>query len=104
MKKSSLGKGSKASHLSYVGDSEVGEDVNFSCGAVTVNYDGQNKFKTKIGSGAFIGCNANLIAPVIIGENALVAAGSTITDDVPGRALSIARARQMNKTDYIKNK
>ncbi len=103
IKKSSLGKGSKASHLSYIGDSEVGDDVNFSCGAVTVNYDGENKFKTKIEDGAFIGCNANLIAPVTIGKNALVAAGSTITDNVPGEALSIARARQTNKNDYRKN-
>src|SRR5690606_7779164 len=94
VKKSVLGKGSKASHLSYIGDADIGEGVNFSCGAVTVNYDGKNKFKTVIKDGAFIGCNANLIAPVTIGENALIAAGSTITDDVPADALSIARERQ----------
>jgi bifunctional UDP-N-acetylglucosamine pyrophosphorylase/glucosamine-1-phosphate N-acetyltransferase len=103
-KKTTLGKGSKASHLSYLGDAKVGENVNFSCGAVTVNYDGKNKFTTKIEDGAFIGCNANLIAPVTVGKNALVAAGSTITDDVPGEALSIARARQTNKPDYLKKK
>ncbi|ARK28445.1 bifunctional UDP-N-acetylglucosamine diphosphorylase/glucosamine-1-phosphate N-acetyltransferase GlmU [Halalkalibacter krulwichiae] len=103
-KKATLGNGSKASHLSYIGDADIGEDVNFSCGAVTVNYDGKNKFQTKIEDGAFIGCNANLIAPVTVGKNALVAAGSTITDDVPGEALSIARARQTNKTDYLKKK
>lgn len=104
VKKASMGKGSKASHLSYIGDAEVGKDVNFSCGAVTVNYDGKNKFKTVIEDGAFIGCNANLIAPVTVGKDALVAAGSTITDDVPGESLSIARARQTNKTDYVKKK
>ncbi|MCM3491500.1 bifunctional UDP-N-acetylglucosamine diphosphorylase/glucosamine-1-phosphate N-acetyltransferase GlmU [Alkalihalophilus marmarensis] len=102
VKKSTLGNRSKASHLSYIGDAEIGEDVNFSCGAVTVNYDGKNKFLTKIEDGAFVGCNANLIAPVTVGKNALVAAGSTITDDVPGEALSIARARQTNKEGYQK--
>ncbi len=104
VKKSVLGKGSKASHLSYIGDADIGEGVNFSCGAVTVNYDGKNKFKTVIKDGAFIGCNANLIAPVTIGENALIAAGSTITDDVPADALSIARERQTNKENYQKDK
>ncbi|MBP3953486.1 bifunctional UDP-N-acetylglucosamine diphosphorylase/glucosamine-1-phosphate N-acetyltransferase GlmU [Bacillus suaedae] len=103
VKKSTLGQGSKASHLSYIGDATVGKDVNFSCGAVTVNYDGKNKFKTIIEDGAFIGCNANLIAPVTVGKKALVAAGSTITDDVPGDSLSIARSRQTNKPDYLKN-
>jgi bifunctional UDP-N-acetylglucosamine pyrophosphorylase/glucosamine-1-phosphate N-acetyltransferase len=102
VKKSVMGQGSKASHLSYIGDAEVGKDVNFSCGAVTVNYDGKNKFKTVIEDGAFIGCNANLIAPVTVGKGALVAAGSTITDDVPSQSLSIARARQTNKSDYLK--
>lgn len=102
IKKSTLGEGSKASHLSYIGDAEVGTDVNFSCGAVTVNYDGENKYKTTIKDGAFIGCNANLIAPVTIGENTLIAAGSTITDDVPKDALSIARSRQVNKESYNK--
>ncbi|WP_332633210.1 bifunctional UDP-N-acetylglucosamine diphosphorylase/glucosamine-1-phosphate N-acetyltransferase GlmU [Halalkalibacter flavus] len=102
VKKSVMGQGSKASHLSYIGDAEVGKDVNFSCGAVTVNYDGKNKFKTVIEDGAFIGCNANLIAPVTVGKDALVAAGSTITDDVPSQSLSIARARQTNKSDYLK--
>ena len=102
IKKSSFGKGSKASHLSYIGDAEVGEDVNLGCGSITVNYDGQHKYMTKILDGAFVGCNSNLIAPVTIGENAYVAAGSTITDDVPGEALSIARSRQTNKEGYLK--
>lgn len=100
IKKSTLGQGSKAAHLSYIGDAELGEGVNFSCGAITVNYDGKEKHRTTIKDGAFIGCNANLIAPVTIGENALVAAGSTITDDVPKNALSIARQRQTNKENY----
>ncbi|MDQ0209186.1 bifunctional UDP-N-acetylglucosamine diphosphorylase/glucosamine-1-phosphate N-acetyltransferase GlmU [Alkalicoccobacillus murimartini] len=102
VKKSTLAKGSKAAHLSYVGDAEVGKHVNLGCGTITVNYDGVNKHKTTIDDGAFIGSNSNLIAPVHIGENALVAAGSTITDDVPGKALSIARARQVNKEQYKK--
>lgn len=101
IKKSVFGTGSKASHLSYIGDAEVGSGVNLGCGIITVNYDGQNKYKTVIEDGAFIGCNSNLIAPVTIGEKAYVAAGSTITDDVPASALSIARSRQTNKEKYV---
>lgn len=101
VKKSIFGKGSKASHLSYIGDAEVGTDVNLGCGSITVNYDGKNKFVTKIEDGAFIGCNSNLIAPVTIGKGAYVAAGSTITKDVPEKALAVARQRQTNKADYV---
>jgi bifunctional UDP-N-acetylglucosamine pyrophosphorylase/glucosamine-1-phosphate N-acetyltransferase len=101
IKKADFGKGSKASHLSYIGDAEVGSDVNIGCGSITVNYDGKNKFLTKIEDGVFVGCNSNLVAPVTIGKGAYVAAGSTITEDVPGEALSIARARQVNKEDYV---
>jgi bifunctional UDP-N-acetylglucosamine pyrophosphorylase / glucosamine-1-phosphate N-acetyltransferase len=101
IKKSFFGKGSKASHLSYIGDAEVGSDVNLGCGSITVNYDGKNKFLTKIEDGAFIGCNSNLVAPVTVGKGAYVAAGSTITEDVPGEALAVARARQTNKEDYV---
>ncbi|MCA1042389.1 bifunctional UDP-N-acetylglucosamine diphosphorylase/glucosamine-1-phosphate N-acetyltransferase GlmU [Bacillus infantis] len=101
IKKSVFGKGSKASHLSYIGDAEVGSDVNLGCGSITVNYDGKNKFLTKIEDGAFIGCNSNLVAPVTVGKGAYVAAGSTITEDVPGEALAVARARQTNKEDYV---
>ncbi|RDI38408.1 bifunctional UDP-N-acetylglucosamine diphosphorylase/glucosamine-1-phosphate N-acetyltransferase GlmU [Falsibacillus pallidus] len=101
IKKSTFGKGSKASHLSYIGDAEVGSDVNLGCGSITVNYDGKNKFLTKIEDGVFVGCNSNLVAPVNIGKGAYIAAGSTITEDVPGEALSIARARQVNKEDYV---
>ncbi|WLR55093.1 bifunctional UDP-N-acetylglucosamine diphosphorylase/glucosamine-1-phosphate N-acetyltransferase GlmU [Mesobacillus subterraneus] len=101
IKKAVFGKGSKASHLSYIGDAEVGADVNIGCGSITVNYDGKNKFLTKIEDGVFIGCNSNLVAPVTVGKGAYVAAGSTITEDVPGEALALARARQVNKEDYV---
>jgi len=101
VKKSTMGKGSKASHLSYIGDAEVGSDVNLGCGSITVNYDGKNKFLTKIEDGAFIGCNSNLIAPVTVGKGAYVAAGSTVTNDVPEKALTVARARQVNKENYV---
>ncbi|MFJ7472020.1 bifunctional UDP-N-acetylglucosamine diphosphorylase/glucosamine-1-phosphate N-acetyltransferase GlmU [Peribacillus frigoritolerans] len=103
IKKTVFGKGSKASHLSYIGDAEVGENVNIGCGSITVNYDGKNKYLTKIEDNVFIGCNSNLVAPVTVGEGAYVAAGSTITEDVPEQALSVARARQVNKEDYVKN-
>ena len=103
IKKTVFGKGSKASHLSYIGDAEVGENVNIGCGSITVNYDGKNKYLTKIEDNVFIGCNSNLVAPVTVGEGAYVAAGSTITQDVPQDALSVARARQVNKEDYVKN-
>nr|WGD87520.1 bifunctional UDP-N-acetylglucosamine diphosphorylase/glucosamine-1-phosphate N-acetyltransferase GlmU [Bacillus subtilis] len=103
IKKTQFGDRSKASHLSYVGDAEVGTDVNLGRGSITVNYDGKNKYLTKIEDGAFIGCNSNLVAPVTVGEGAYVAAGSTVTEDVPGKALAIARARQVNKDDYVKN-
>ncbi|CAH2717137.1 Bifunctional protein GlmU [Neobacillus rhizosphaerae] len=101
IKKAVFGKGSKASHLSYIGDAEVGSDVNIGCGSITVNYDGKNKYLTKIEDGVFIGCNSNLVAPVSIGKGAYVAAGSTITKNVPSEALSIARAQQVNKENYV---
>ena len=100
IKKSVIGNKSKVSHLSYIGDADIGSDVNVGCGSITVNYDGVNKFKTVIEDGAFIGCNSNLVAPVTVGEGAFIAAGSTITEDVPKNALSIARARQVNKENY----
>ncbi len=86
--------------MSYVGDATIGENVNLGCGSITVNYDGKNKFQTIIEDDAFIGCNVNLIAPVTVGKNALVAAGSTVTDDVPENGLAIARERQTTKPDY----
>lgn len=100
LKNASLDDGSKVSHLSYVGDAKVGKDVNIGCGAVTVNYDGYNKFVTEIGDNAFIGSNVNLIAPLKIGDGAYVVAGSTVTHDVPAGDLAIARERQVNKSGY----
>ncbi|MBS3678622.1 bifunctional UDP-N-acetylglucosamine diphosphorylase/glucosamine-1-phosphate N-acetyltransferase GlmU [Ornithinibacillus massiliensis] len=100
IKKAELGEGSKVSHLSYIGDAKVGSNVNIGCGTITVNYDGKNKYLTTIEDDAFIGCNSNLIAPVTIGKGSYVAAGSTITKDVPSDALSVARARQSNKEGY----
>lgn len=102
VKKSTINNGSKVSHLSYIGDTEIGKNVNIGCGVITVNYDGEKKYKTTIEDNVFIGCNANLIAPVTIGQGALVAAGSTINKDVPAESLSIARAKQENKANYAK--
>lgn len=101
VKKSTIGHASKVSHLSYIGDAEIGSQTNFGCGSITVNYDGKNKHVTTVGDGVFIGCNTNLVAPVQIGDDAFVAAGSTVTKDVPGDALAIGRARQENKEGYV---
>ncbi len=96
IKNSNFGDGSKSAHLTYIGDADVGRDVNLGCGIVFVNYDGNKKFRTTVGDGAFIGCNTNLIAPVSVGDGAYIAAGSTLTHDVPDNALGVARARQKN--------
>jgi bifunctional UDP-N-acetylglucosamine pyrophosphorylase / glucosamine-1-phosphate N-acetyltransferase len=100
LKNAKIGEGSKIPHLSYVGDAEIGAGVNIGCGTITVNYDGAIKHKTVVQDGAFVGCNTNLVAPVQVGKNAYVAAGSTIHQDVPDDALAIARERQVNKLDY----
>ncbi|MBR7164027.1 MAG: hypothetical protein IKD21_03565 [Clostridia bacterium] len=100
IKNSNIGNGTKLSHLTYVGDADVGERINFGCGTVVVNYDGKKKYRTVIEDDAFIGCNTNLVAPVTVGKNAFTAAGSTITDDVPADTLAIARARQVVKTNW----
>lgn len=100
LKNSTIGPETKISHLTYVGDSDVGSHVNFGCGTVTVNYDGSAKFRTTIGDGAFLGCNTNLVAPVKVGVGAYTAAGSTITDDVPDDSLAIARSLQVNKKQW----
>ena len=92
--------GTTVSHLTYIGDSDVGKGCNFGCGTVTSNYDGQGKYRCTIGDYAFIGCNTNLIAPVKVGDGAYTAAGSTITGDVPAGALGIARERQSNKEGW----
>lgn len=96
IKNSNFGDGSKTAHLTYIGDADVGKDVNIGCGVVFVNYDGAHKFRSTVGNGAFIGCNANLISPVTVNDGAYIAAGSTVTKDVPEDALCVARARQKN--------
>ncbi len=102
VKNSVIGDGTKISHLTYVGDSDVGQNINFGCGTVTVNYDGKKKFRTVIEDNVFIGCNANLVAPVTLKEGSYVAAGSTITKDVPPKALAVARNRQTNLEGWSK--
>ena len=104
LKNSNIGDGTKVSHLTYVGDSDVGSEVNFGCGTVTVNYDGKNKYRTTIGDKVFIGCNTNLVAPVKLGDGAYTAAGTTITKDVPENSLAIGRVRQEVKEGWAKGK
>ena len=96
--------GAKISHLSYMGDCHIGKNVNVGCGAKTVNFDGRQKHKTVIRDGAFIGCGVNLIAPVNVGKDAYIAAGSTVTENVPENALAIARSRQTNKENWVVKK
>jgi len=95
VKKSTIGKGSKARHLSYLGDARIGADVNVGAGTITCNYDGVNKHTTTIGDGVFIGSDTQFIAPVTVGDNSLVGAGSTITKDVPPDSLAVARSKQV---------
>lgn len=102
IKKAIIGKGTKVPHLSYMGDCEIGAGTNIGCGTITCNYDGFKKSKTIIGENSFVGSNVNLIAPVTLGKNTFIAAGSTITNDVPDYALSIARQRQLNKEGWNK--
>jgi bifunctional UDP-N-acetylglucosamine pyrophosphorylase/glucosamine-1-phosphate N-acetyltransferase len=104
IKNSVLGRGTKADHLSYIGDADVGEGVTIGCGAITVNYDGAKKHRTTIGDRAFVGCNSNLIAPVTIEPEAYVAAGSTITKPVPEGALAVARGHQRNIEGWRKKR
>lgn len=104
LKNANIKSGAKVPHLSYIGDCEIGESTNIGCGTITCNYDGKNKNKTKIGKEAFIGSNVNLVAPVEIGDNTIIAAGSTITENVPENTLAIARQRQENKINWNKKK
>lgn len=104
IKNATIGEGTKVSHLTYIGDADVGCDVNFGCGTVVVNYDGEKKHRTIIKDHAFIGCNTNLVSPVVIEENVYTAAGSTITQDVPKNSLAIARARQEIKPEWVTKK
>lgn len=100
LKNSTIGNGTKISHLTYVGDTDLGERINLGCGTVTVNYDGKNKYRCTVEDDCFIGCNTNMVAPVTIGKGSYVAAGSTITDNVPAGSLAIARERQTNKPGW----
>ena len=96
LKKTVMGKGSKASHLTYLGDAELGENVNIGCGTITCNYDGFNKYKTIIGNNVFVGSDTQFVAPVTVGDNVLIAAGSTITKNINTNDLAIARTPQTN--------
>ena len=104
IKNSHVGPGSKVPHLSYIGDTDMGSGVNIGSGTITVNYDGKNKYRTVIGDNVFVGCNTNLVAPVSVGDGAYIAAGSTITKDVPPKALGVGRARQMNIAGWVDRK
>ena len=104
VKNSTVGDNSKAGHLAYIGDADVGKNVNIGCGVVFVNYNGQRKFRSTVNDNAFIGSNANLVAPVVVKQWGYVAAGSTITEDVSEGSLSIARARQINKEGWVDKK
>lgn len=103
-KKIVMGEGSKASHLTYLGDAEIGKDVNIGCGTITCNYDGVKKHRTVIGDNVFVGSDVQLVAPVSIGMNSLIAAGTTVTRDVPPDSLAIARIPQVNKEGWVKRK
>ena len=100
LKNSTIGNGTKISHLTYVGDTDLGQRINLGCGTVTVNYDGKSKYRCTVEDDCFIGCNTNMVAPVTIGKGSYVAAGSTITDNVPAGSLAIARERQTNKPGW----
>ncbi len=104
IKNATMGPGSKSAHLTYIGDADVGRDVNFGCGSVVVNYDGYEKHRSKVGDGAFVGCNVNLVSPVEIAPRAFLAAGSTISHDVPTDALAVARAKQRNIEGWVARK
>ena len=100
VKNSNIGEGSKLPHLQYIGDTDMGAGCNMGCGTITVNYDGKKKFRTAIGDNVFVGCNSNLVAPVTVEDGAYIAAGSTITENVPKNNLAVARSRQVNKSNW----
>lgn len=104
VKNSTMDDGAKAAHLTYIGDADIGKKVNLGCGVVFVNFDGRDKYRSTVGDGSFIGCNANIVSPITVGEGAYVAAGSTVTEDVPGDALYIARSRGRLLENWVKNK
>ena len=100
VKKSQIGKGAKLTHLSYVGDATIGAGSNVGAGTINCNYDGHNKHQTVLGRGVFIGSNSTLVAPLELGDGAYIAAGSTITKQVPADALAFGRSKQVNREDY----
>jgi bifunctional UDP-N-acetylglucosamine pyrophosphorylase/glucosamine-1-phosphate N-acetyltransferase len=104
IKKSALGSGTKSMHLAYLGDATIGKNVNIGAGVITCNYDGVNKHPTVVEDGAFVGTDSQLIAPVRVGKDAYVAAGSSITEDVPPESLAIARGRQTIKEGWVKTR
>jgi bifunctional UDP-N-acetylglucosamine pyrophosphorylase/glucosamine-1-phosphate N-acetyltransferase len=104
LKKTRLGRGSKANHLTYLGDATVGSEVNVGCGTVTCNYDGERKHPTTIGDGVFVGSDSILVAPIRIGKGAYVAAGSTLTESVPAGSLALGRARQVTKRGWVRKR
>jgi bifunctional UDP-N-acetylglucosamine pyrophosphorylase/glucosamine-1-phosphate N-acetyltransferase len=101
LKKTRLGRGSKASHLAYLGDAEIGPGCNIGAGTITCNYDGENKHRTSLGAGVFVGSDTQLVAPVAVGKGAYVAAGTTVTEDVPPGALALSRVRQLNLEGWV---
>ncbi|MCT4613221.1 MAG: hypothetical protein N4A47_07635 [Clostridia bacterium] len=102
VKASTIGNNSESLHHAYIGDAEIGERVNIGCGTVFVNFDGRNSQKTIVEDDVFIGCNVNLVAPLILRKNSFIAAGSTITENVESKSLAIARSRQVNKVGWVK--
>jgi len=101
LKKTRLGTGSKASHLTYLGDADIGPNCNIGAGTITCNYDGVNKYPTTLGAGVFVGSDSQLVAPVTVGEGAYVAAGTTVTENVPPGALALSRVRQLNLEGWV---
>ena len=103
-KKTKIGRSTKANHFTYLGDADIGKDVNIGAGTITCNYDGKNKNKTSVGDNSFVGTNSSLVAPINIGKNSFIGAGSTITKDVPDNSLGISRSKQKNVQDWTKDK
>ncbi|MCF0141007.1 MAG: UDP-N-acetylglucosamine diphosphorylase [Mogibacterium sp.] len=104
VKNATFGDGSKSAHLTYIGDADVGKNVNLGCGVVFVNYDGAKKYRSTIGDDCFIGCNTNIVSPVEVGDGAYIAAATTVTEDVPADALCIGRSRQTVKENWVKSR
>lgn len=104
VKNSNIGNGTKASHLTYIGDADLGKNINLGCGVVFVNYDGSKKYRATVSDNSFIGCNSNIVSPVKVGEGAYIAAGSTVTEDIEPDALYIARSKGIQKKNWVKER